>query len=257
MWLKYKDYHPGIPTMLSFFVMGLGQILMGEIERGVFFLFCEIIGTLAIFSIVKKGIVFKLICFSSSGLGAIIIGVIVVILIILWIYNLKDAYTLGVIAPVLVAYQRTQMFKALRSGAPIKALPAGRYFLKAQNEERKYFSFPKWLTVGSVMFVGGMLVYINIPYMEVFGKEKVGCISYEYKFKFKFNKDYVKRRKIFKGEEPVIFGTTFEGRKKIVELFRKGEFNKLEKLMESIPEEARKKDFILSKIREVMESEWK
>jgi TM2 domain-containing membrane protein YozV len=64
-----KEQKHGIPALLSFFIAGLGQIIKGQVAKGILIMIAMIISTISIF---------------------ILIGIITTP--ILWIWNVYDAY---------------------------------------------------------------------------------------------------------------------------------------------------------------------
>lgn len=81
---------------MSFFVMGLGQIYAGHVDRGIMLLAIHISGIFSAFSIYSRGIVFETLnpVFGTNTL-VLLCYFACVIFILLWIYNIKDAYYLS------------------------------------------------------------------------------------------------------------------------------------------------------------------
>jgi len=71
------------PALLSFFIVGLGQTVKGETEKGVKFM-------LLFYFALPAVIYFAL--FISGGIFLIVSGVGIIFAMIFWIYNVIDAY---------------------------------------------------------------------------------------------------------------------------------------------------------------------
>ena len=90
-----NEYNPGVATVLSFFISGLGQIYKGQIAKGLLIMsvsFASIIITILgaiflMFAIVKNVLTSP---FSLIGLVLLTIGMAGIVLI--GIYNIYDAY---------------------------------------------------------------------------------------------------------------------------------------------------------------------
>lgn len=94
--IKNSARNPGLAALMSFFVMGLGQIYAGQVDRGIFLLAIYAGAIFSAISIYLKGIVYQIIApiiGIKMMLGFIYISSVFVIL--LWIYNIKDAYHLS------------------------------------------------------------------------------------------------------------------------------------------------------------------
>lgn len=94
--LQHSSRNPGLAALMSFFVMGLGQIYAGHIDKGIILLCGQIGGLLAGYSIYAQGLVYEAI----TDLGGVYLVIPVsyalsVVLILVWIYNIKDAYYLS------------------------------------------------------------------------------------------------------------------------------------------------------------------
>ena len=81
---------------MSFFVMGLGQIYAGHIDRGMMLMSVYFGGIFAAFSTYHGGIIYNAV-FPMLGAHLMVIAtyVLSVVFILLWIYNIKDAYYLS------------------------------------------------------------------------------------------------------------------------------------------------------------------
>lgn len=93
--LKGASRNPGTAALMSFFLMGMGQIYAGHIDRGIILLFLHLGGIFAAISIYTGGLLYNAV-FPLIGAHLMIICcyVLSVIYILLWIYNIKDAYYL-------------------------------------------------------------------------------------------------------------------------------------------------------------------
>jgi tetratricopeptide (TPR) repeat protein len=88
--------NPGAAALMSFFVMGLGQIYAGHVDRGIMLMGIHLSGILSIYSVYSGGILYETVV-PLLGAGAIVIFsyFCCVVFILLWIYNIKDAYYLS------------------------------------------------------------------------------------------------------------------------------------------------------------------
>ncbi|GAB4272104.1 MAG: hypothetical protein Kow0029_10430 [Candidatus Rifleibacteriota bacterium] len=94
--LQSSSRNPGIAALMSFFVMGLGQIYAGHVDRGIMLLGIHISSILSAFSLYNKGIIYE--TFGPLlGTKALVVVCyfLCVVYILLWIYNIKDAYYLS------------------------------------------------------------------------------------------------------------------------------------------------------------------
>jgi tetratricopeptide (TPR) repeat protein len=88
--------NPGLAALMSFFLMGLGQIYAGHIDRGIFLLVIHLSGALGTYSIYSKGVLYDLLLGTfSPGFLIILFYAGTVGMILLWIFNIKDAYYLS------------------------------------------------------------------------------------------------------------------------------------------------------------------
>ncbi|MFC1744457.1 tetratricopeptide repeat protein [Candidatus Riflebacteria bacterium] len=93
--------NPGISALLSFFVMGLGQIFNGSVDRGIMFLFAQISCLYYLYDFHNNGFLMTQFCSEMDPLTlAIIHFVVLTFLLLLWIYNIKDACKLGLVTPL-------------------------------------------------------------------------------------------------------------------------------------------------------------
>ena len=84
---------------MSFFVMGMGQIYAGHIDRGIMLMGFHFSGIFSAYSLYSNGILYETL-FPYLGAHLIIMFSYVasVFFILLWIYNIKDAYYLSLFA---------------------------------------------------------------------------------------------------------------------------------------------------------------
>ncbi|MGM0598591.1 MAG: tetratricopeptide repeat protein [Candidatus Rifleibacteriota bacterium] len=94
--LRSSSRNPGAAALMSFFVMGLGQIYAGHVDRGITLLGIYVSGIFSIFSLYNKGILYETMgpLIGTSGL-VMLSYCFCVIFILVWIYNIKDAYYLS------------------------------------------------------------------------------------------------------------------------------------------------------------------
>ncbi len=94
--LRGSTRNPGAAALMSFFVMGLGQIYAGHIDRGMMLMSVYFGGIFAAFSTYHGGIIYNAV-FPMLGAHLMVIAtyVLSVVFILLWIYNIKDAYYLS------------------------------------------------------------------------------------------------------------------------------------------------------------------
>lgn len=94
--LKGSSRNPGSAALMSFFVMGLGQIYAGHIDRGIMLMSIYFGGIFAAVSTYNGGIVYNAVFpIIGAHLMVVISYVVSVVFILLWIYNIKDAYYLS------------------------------------------------------------------------------------------------------------------------------------------------------------------
>ncbi|NCB37166.1 MAG: tetratricopeptide repeat protein [Erysipelotrichia bacterium] len=94
--LQGSARNPGIAALMSFFVMGMGQIYAGHIDRGIMLMGVYFSGIFAAFSIYNGGFLYKAVYpLFGAHMMVIFTYVISVVFILLWIYNIKDAYYLS------------------------------------------------------------------------------------------------------------------------------------------------------------------
>lgn len=95
--LKKSARNPGLAAIFSFFVMGMGQIYAGHIDRGVIFMFINAFSLIAGYSIYSGGLVYNWLMSLTGANGIMILSYVAsVIYILIWIYNIKDAYYLSI-----------------------------------------------------------------------------------------------------------------------------------------------------------------
>jgi TM2 domain-containing membrane protein YozV len=91
-----RDKSAGIAAILSFLVLGLGQIYVGKIVRGLVLMFAYALSIILImvlmFATIWDGSVF----YYDDVIGALVLLFIVsIIYLIVWIWNVFDAYKLA------------------------------------------------------------------------------------------------------------------------------------------------------------------
>lgn len=94
--LQSSSRNPGAAALMSFFVMGMGQIYAGHIDRGIMLMGFQFTGIFAGYSLYSNGIVYETL-YPYLGAHLIVMAsyVVSVFFILLWIYNIKDAYYLS------------------------------------------------------------------------------------------------------------------------------------------------------------------
>ena len=97
--LQSTSRNPGAAALMSFFVMGMGQIYAGHIDRGIMLMGFHFSGIFAAYSLYSNGILYEAL-FPYLGAHLIVMCsyVVSVFFILLWIYNIKDAYYLSLFA---------------------------------------------------------------------------------------------------------------------------------------------------------------
>ena len=95
--LKKSARNPGLAALMSFILMGTGQIYAGHIDRGIILLLIHIFSLFAGYNLYSGGFIYE---WLMSSIGPHLIIVICyflsVIFILTWIYNIKDAYYLSI-----------------------------------------------------------------------------------------------------------------------------------------------------------------
>ncbi|PKL49892.1 MAG: hypothetical protein CVV42_04330 [Candidatus Riflebacteria bacterium HGW-Riflebacteria-2] len=97
--LQSTSRNPGAAALMSFFVMGMGQIYAGHIDRGIMLMGFHFSGIFSAYSLYNNGILYDTL-FPYLGAHLIVMCSYVasVFFILLWIYNIKDAYYLSLFA---------------------------------------------------------------------------------------------------------------------------------------------------------------
>ena len=95
--LKKSARNPGLAALMSFLLMGTGQIYAGHIDRGIILLLIHIFSIFAGYNLYSGGFIYEWLM-SSIGPHLIIVicYVLSVVFILTWIYNIKDAYYLSI-----------------------------------------------------------------------------------------------------------------------------------------------------------------
>ena len=95
--LKKSSRNPGLAALMSFILMGLGQIYAGHIDRGIILMFFHISSLVSAYSLYSGGFLYKwLISVIGPHFIIAITYVFSVVFILTWIYNIKDAYYLSI-----------------------------------------------------------------------------------------------------------------------------------------------------------------
>jgi len=91
--LRRSVRNPGLAALMSFCLMGLGQIYAGHIDRGIILMMMHLGTVVGGYSLYARGLLYETIAphFGPAAIVAVVY-VIGVIFILLWIYNIKDAY---------------------------------------------------------------------------------------------------------------------------------------------------------------------
>lgn len=95
--LKKSARNPGLAALMSFILMGTGQIYAGHIDRGIILLLIHVFSLFAGYNLYSGGFIYEWLM-SSIGPHLIIVicYILSVIFILTWIYNIKDAYYLSI-----------------------------------------------------------------------------------------------------------------------------------------------------------------
>ncbi|HAE38123.1 MAG TPA: hypothetical protein DCG57_05715 [Candidatus Riflebacteria bacterium] len=94
--LQGSSRNPGAAALMSFFIMGMGQIYAGHIDRGIALMGCYFSGIFAAYSLYNNGLLYEaLFPYLGAHLLVMCCYVASVVFILLWIYNIKDAYYLS------------------------------------------------------------------------------------------------------------------------------------------------------------------
>jgi tetratricopeptide (TPR) repeat protein/TM2 domain-containing membrane protein YozV len=97
--ISQSSRNPGLAALMSFFFMGLGQIYAGHVDRGIVFLVIQLGSMTCGYSLYAKGMIYEMLNgFVGTGILVGMVYVLCVGYILLWIYNIKDAYYLSLFA---------------------------------------------------------------------------------------------------------------------------------------------------------------
>ena len=113
--LKGATRNPGAAALMSFFVMGLGQIYAGHIDRGIMLMAIYLGGIFSALSVYSGGIIYNAVFpLLGAHLMVVISYFFSVVFILLWIYNIKDAYYLSLFSSFRdwVEVERVQIGRA-------------------------------------------------------------------------------------------------------------------------------------------------
>ena len=95
--LKKSARNPGLAALMSFVLMGSGQIYAGHIDRGIILLFIHFLGIFAGYNLYTGGFIYEwLMALIGPHFIIVICYILSVIFILTWIYNIKDAYYLSI-----------------------------------------------------------------------------------------------------------------------------------------------------------------
>ena len=95
--LKKSARNPGLAALMSFILMGSGQIYAGHIDRGIILLFIHLFALFAGYSLYTGGFVYEwLMSMIGPHFIIVICYILSVIFILTWIFNIKDAYYLSI-----------------------------------------------------------------------------------------------------------------------------------------------------------------
>lgn len=91
--IRNSARNPGAAALMSFFIMGLGQVYAGHIDKGIILLSVQLAGFFSFYSLYTHGIVYEFL-FPFMGAALIAVGYyfFAVFGVLIWIYNIKDAY---------------------------------------------------------------------------------------------------------------------------------------------------------------------
>ncbi len=91
--LRRSVRNPGLAALMSFCIMGLGQIYAGHIDRGIILMMMHLATVLSGYSLYTRGFLYDMVA-PHFGPAAIVAAAYVsgVVIILAWIYNIKDAY---------------------------------------------------------------------------------------------------------------------------------------------------------------------
>jgi tetratricopeptide (TPR) repeat protein len=94
--LQSSSRNPGIAALMSFLVMGLGQIYAGHVDRGIMLLAIHLTSIFSAVSIYSRGLLYEAISPVMSTQALVVACYVFCVgYILLWIYNIKDAYYLS------------------------------------------------------------------------------------------------------------------------------------------------------------------
>ncbi len=121
--LQHSSRNPGLAALMSFFVMGLGQIYAGHIDKGIILLCAHFGGLLAGYSIYTQGMVYEAI----ADLGGVYLVLpasyaLSVFMILVWIYNIKDAYYLSLFSEFRDWFEVERVLVPYLKGTQVKML---------------------------------------------------------------------------------------------------------------------------------------
>lgn len=121
--LQHSSRNPGLAALMSFVLMGLGQIYAGHIDKGIILICVHIGGLVTGYSMYTQGLAYDLI--SSWGGPYLIIPasyVLSVGMILIWIYNIKDAYYLSLFSEFRDWFEVERVLVPFLKGSQVKLL---------------------------------------------------------------------------------------------------------------------------------------
>jgi len=123
--LKGSSRNPGAAALMSFFVMGLGQIYAGHIDRGIMLMGIYFGGLFSALSIYNGGMVYSAVVpYLGAHLAVVAIYIFSVVFILLWIYNIKDAYYLSLFSSFRDWFEVEQVLLPMLASQPENLLTA-------------------------------------------------------------------------------------------------------------------------------------
>ena len=140
--LKKSARNPGLAALMSFILMGTGQIYAGHIDRGIILLLVHVFSLFAGYNLYSGGFIYEwLMSAIGPHLIIVICYILSVIFILTWIYNIKDAYYLSIFSSF------RDWFEVERVLLPSMGVPANMLISNNNNDmnllENKAFAEPE------------------------------------------------------------------------------------------------------------------
>ncbi|EKD82640.1 MAG: hypothetical protein ACD_39C01172G0001, partial [uncultured bacterium] len=143
--LRNSSRNPGAAALMSFFIMGMGQIYAGHIDRGIALMGFHFSGIFAAYSLYNNGLLYDaLFPYLGAHLMVMFSYVASVFFILLWIYNIKDAYYLSLFASFRDWFEVERVLLPMlkeQSGSLLTGPSVGSELLEDSSEE--YDSAPE------------------------------------------------------------------------------------------------------------------